>query len=200
MSEREDTFLIAVTVVGQPSRMAARAAVYALMSADIEGRSYLPGRLDSWWDASPDSTDGHDNGEAAWTHPGRGLEAQRALVNLGLAPEVSERVGHHPAVIAYRDGDRYGGNIISFECTRCGEAADHPAVLAEVPCIDLSKWEHSHYWVSGDLFIDSTDVEITCIADCGMTIVNGQAVGAVSTEAAGSPPESEHDYGFYPEN
>lgn len=183
--EREDTFLIAVTRVGAASRMAAREDVYDQMGRVLSG-GY---GIDSWWDASPDSTDGHDNGEAAWTHPGRGLEAQRALVNLGLAPEVSERVGHHPAVVAYRDGDRYGGNIISFECTRCGEAADHPAVLAEVPCIDLSKWEHSHYWVGGDLFVDSTDVEITCIADCGMTIVNGQAVGAVSTEHAGSPPD-----------
>jgi hypothetical protein len=198
--QREDTFLIAVTVVGQPSRMAAREAVYALMGADIEGRSYLPGRLDSWWDATVDSTCGHDNGDAVWTHPGRGLEAQRALVNLGLAPESDERVGHHPQVEAVRDGDRFDGHVLMFECVRCNNGAEHPAVLAEVPCIDLSKWEHAHYWVSGDLFVDSTDVEITCIADCGMTIVNGQAVGEVSDEAAGSPPESEHDYGYYPEN
>lgn len=196
MSEREDTFLIAITRVGADSRMAARADVYDQMGRVLSG-GY---GIDSWWDATVDSTCGHDNGDAVWTHPGRGLEAQRALVNLGLAPEADERVGRHPQVEAVRDGNRFDGHVLMFQCTRCGEAADHPAVLAEVPCVDLSKWEHGHYWVSGDLFVGSTDVEITCIADCGMTIVNGQAVGEISAEAAGSPPESEHDYGYYPEN
>lgn len=193
MSEREDTFLIAVTRVGADSRMAARADVYDQMGRVLSG-GY---GIDSWWDASPDSTDRHDNGEAAWTHPGRGLEAQCVLVGFGLASEADLRVGHHPSITAIRN-DR--GDVIVYECDRCNNGSDHPAVLAEVPCVDLSKWEHGHYWVSGDLFVGSTDVEITCIADCGMTIVNGQAVGEVSDEAAGSPPESEHDYGYYPEN
>ena len=183
--EREDTFLIAVTRVGADSRMAAREDVYDQMGRVLSG-GY---GIDGWFDATVDYTANHDNGEAVWAYPGRGIEAQHALVVAGLAPEVDDAIGPHPQVVAHRDGGRGDGNVLMFECVRCNEAADHPAVLAEVPCIDLSKWEHSHYWVSGDLFVDSTDVEITCIADCGMTIVNGQAVGAVSTEHAGSPPD-----------
>ena len=194
--EREDTFLIAVTRVGAASRMAARADVYDQMGRVLSG-GY---GIDGWFDATVDYTANHDNGEAVWAHPGRGIEAQHALVVAGLAPEEDDRIGAHPQVHVIRDGGRDGGHVLAFECVRCNNDSDHPAVLAEVPCIDLSKWEHGHYWVSGDLFVDSKDVEITCIADCGMTIVNGQAVGEVSDEHAGSPPESEHDYGYYPEN
>ena len=194
--EREDTFLIAVTRVGADSRMAARADVYDQMGRVLSG-GY---GIDGWFDATVDYTANHDNGEAVWAHPGRGIEAQHALVVAGLAPEADDAIGAHPQVHVIRDGDREDGHVLAFECVRCNNTSDHPAVLAEVPCVDLSKWEHGHYWVSGDLFVGSTDVEITCIADCGMTIVNGQAVGEVSAEAAGSPPESEHDYGYYPEN
>ena len=196
MSEREDTFLIAVTRVGAASRMAARADVYDQMGRVLSG-GY---GIDGWFDATVDYTANHDNGEAVWAHPGRGIEAQHALVVAGLAPEEDDRIGAHPQVHVIRDGGHDGGHVLAFECVRCNNDSDHPAVLAEVPCIDLSKWEHGHYWVSSDLFVDSKDVEITCISDCGMTIVNGQAVGAISAEAAGSPPESEHDYGYYPEN
>lgn len=199
MSEREDTFLIAVTVTGQPSRMAARKVVYDLMGADLDGRAFLPGRLDSWWDASPDATDGHDNGEAAWTYPGRGIEAQRALVRAGLAPETDQAIGPHPSVYVIRN-DR--GEVIAYECERCGEASDHPAVLAEVPCQDMGKWEHGHLWVDDTGLLDGRSTTITCLSDCGMTIVDGQPVGEVSDECAGADPamESEHDYGYYPEN
>ena len=201
MSEREDTFLIAGTVTGDTSRMAARERVYQLMPKGTWGQTReSDGVVVSWHDATVDFTENHDNGEAVWAYPGRGIEAQHALVVAGLAPEEDDRIGAHPQVHVIRDGGHGDGHVLAFECVRCNNDSDHPAVLAEVPCIDLSKWEHGHYWVSGDLFVDSTDVEITCIADCGMTIINGQAVGAVSTEAAGSPPESEHDYGFYPEN
>ena len=196
MSEREDTFLIAVTVTGGTSRMAARERVYDQMGRVLSG-GY---GIDGWFDATVDYTANHDNGEAVWAHPGRGIEAQHALIVAGLAPEADDRIGDHPQVHVIRDGGREDGNVLAFECVRCNNTSDHPAVLAEVPCIDLSKWEHGHYWVSGDLFVGSTDVEITCISDCGMTIVNGQAVGEVNAEAAGSPPESEHDYGYYPEN
>jgi len=201
MSEREDTFLIAVTVTGDTSRMAARDRVYQLMPRGTWGQTReSDGVVVSWHDATVDYTENHDNGEAVWAHPGRGIEAQHALVVAGLAPEADDAIGAHPQVHVIRDGDREDGHVLAFECVRCNNTSDHPAVLAEVPCVDLSKWEHGHYWVSGDLFVGSTDVGITCIADCGMTIVNGQAVGEVSAEAAGSPPESEHDYGYYPEN
>ena len=185
MSEREDTFLIAVTVTGAASRMAARQVAYSLMPL---GKRVMgsAGVIESWWDASPDGTDGHDNGEAARTYPGRGIEAQRALIGLGLAPETDGAIGPHPGVTVIRNDD---GEVMAYECDRCGEASDHPAVLAEVPCIDLSKWEHGHLWVDNDNILNGFRNHITCISDCGMTIVNGQAMGAVSTEAAGSPPD-----------
>lgn len=178
--EREDTFLIAVTVTGQPSRSAARAEVYASMTRQIGFG------IESWWDAGPDHTDRNDNGEAVWVHPGRGIEAQFSLVLLGLAPESDRMLGQHPAPRVARDQDMLDGNVIAYECARCGNAADSPEVLAEVPCIDLSKWEHGHYWTTDD---EDPIQRITCLSDCGMTIEHGQAVGSVSAEAAGNPPE-----------
>ena len=200
MSEREDTFLIAVTVTGDTSRMAARERVYQLMPKGTWGQTReSDGVVVSWHDATVDFTENHDNGEAVWAHPGRGIEAQHALVVAGLAPEEDDRIGAHPQVHVIRDGGRDGGHVLAFECVRCNNDSDHPAVLAEVPCIDLSKWEHGHYWTG--MSVDHHGiVTVECIADCGMTIVNGQAVGEVSDEDAGSPPESEHDYGYYPEN
>jgi hypothetical protein len=200
MSEREDTFLIAITVVGQPSRMAARALLYEALG---RMRDFNDVPLESWWDASPDAADGHDNGEAAWTYPGRGIEAQRALVNAGLAPETDQAIGPHPSVYVIR-GDR--GDVIGYECERCGETSDHPAVLAEVPCQDMSKWEHGHYWVSGDV-LNGAGTRVVCLSDCGMTITDGVVEGEVCDECAGRPPESEnsyteseHDHGYHPEN
>jgi hypothetical protein len=184
---KEHTFLIAVTVTGWPSRTRARRHVYDLMAADMEGRAFIGGGgLTSWHDAGVDHTDHHDEGEAVWAYPGRGIEAQRALVAMGYAPEVDMAIGHHPGVWVIRDGERIDGNVLCFECTRCNNASDDPAVLAEVPCIDLSKWEHGHYWVSNE---EDPIQRIECLSDCGMTIEFGQAVGAVSTEHAGSPPD-----------
>jgi hypothetical protein len=179
MSEREDTFLIAVTRVGADSRTAARRDVYDQMGRVLSG-GY---GIDGWFDATVDYVANHDNGEAVWAHPGRGIEAQHALVLAGLAPETDDAIGPHPQVYVARDGDREDGGVLVYECVRCGNGSDHPAVLAEVPCEDVAKWEHSHYWVA------VTDWKIACISDCGMTVKGGRFIGEISAEAAGSPPD-----------
>lgn len=179
---RDDTFLIAVTITGQTSRTAAREAVYEALGRML---LFTDMPLDSWWDASPDNTDGHDNGEAAWVYPGRGIDAQRALIAAGLAPEMDGAIGPHPSVTVLRN-DR--GDVLCYECDRCDEAADHPAVLAEVPCEDLSKWEHGHLWESDDV-VNGTGTTVTCLHDCGLSIMAGVVKGEVSDECAGAPPE-----------
>lgn len=182
MSEQSDdqTFLVAVTLTGHTSRSAARAALYEAMGRTL---LFTDMPLDSWWDAGPDHTDRNDNGEAVWCHPGRALFAQRLLVNAGLAPESDMALGPHPSPLAVQND---AGEVIVYECERCGNGAESPEVLAEVPCIDLSRWEHAHYWTTDD---EDPIQRITCLSDCGMTIERGQAVGSVSAEAAGNPPE-----------
>lgn len=189
--QRDDTFLIAITITGQPTRAKARAALYQHLIGLNVSRA-----TDSWWDAGPDSVDGHDNGEAVWVHPGRAIEAQRALVALGYAPEADMAIGPHPSVYVARNQNDRHGEVMGFICDRCNNGSDHPAVLAEVPCIDLDKWEHSHYWVDDTGILDGESDTITCLSDCGMTIVNGQAVGAVSSEHAGMAPDTDEPSPF----
>lgn len=175
--EREDTFLIAITVTDAPTRMHARQMVYSQMPTGVRVLGEH-GTIESWWDATVDATDGHDNGEAVWTHPGRGFEAQSLLAAAGLAPEDDLHLGAHPSVWTIRDGDSPDGGILGYQCERCGETADHPAVLAEVPCRDLSVDDHGHMWVSETLLYGVYG-PITCASDCGMTIVNGTPIGKV---------------------
>jgi hypothetical protein len=180
----DQTFLIAVTVTGWPSRTRARRHVYDLMAeAQRTGFPGVAGRVDSWWDASVDHADGHDNGEAVWTHHGRGIEAQQVLVMKGWAPSTDMALGPHPSLTVVRN-DR--GELMIFECDRCNNGSDDPAVLAEVPCEDVSKWEHGHFWHSNEA--DPIQI-IECLSDCGMTVRFGRFVGEVSDEHAGSPPD-----------
>lgn len=185
--DREDTFLLAVTVTGASSRMAARHVAYSLMPL---GQRVMgsDGVVESWHDASMDSTDGHDDAEVALTYPGRGIEAQHALVVAGLAPEIDDAIGPHPRVQVIRNQDQSDGDVMAFICDRCNNGSDHPAVLAEVPCIDLDKWEHSHLWVSDDIIMGGRN-RVTCLSDCGMWIEDGRVLGEVSDDAAGEPPQ-----------
>lgn len=187
-TEREDTFLLAVTVAGASSRAKARMLAYSLMPL---GQRVMgsDGVIESWSDATVDHVDNNDDGEAVTVHPGRGIEAQRALVAMGYAPETDMAIGPHPGVWVIRNGEDPNGDVLCYECVRCNNGSDHPAVLAEVPCVDLARWEHAHLWVDDNGILDGNSDVITCLSDCGMTIVDGKAVGEVSDEFAGYVPE-----------
>jgi hypothetical protein len=139
----DETHVILIAFeVEAPTRGEARALAYSQMPLGIRVVGSA-GTIVSWWHADPDHTDNHDNAEAVFVHNERGLEAGKRLHELGLTDEENLRLGDHPSVTHWLDGD---GNTTWYQCDRCQNKGISPSVLVAVPCVDLSLPEHDHQW------------------------------------------------------